>query len=106
MFPFLCQKCLPPDTKAVYTPDYDKPPLPCNPGNSPKSTHLFVAEQLLYLSCNLSKANVPVNPVTAVELTALSSHITLQHLFESIMLGSQFHKGCRNKDFPNWGVDA
>lgn len=74
-------------------------PFSATPADSPRSTHLFVAEQLLNLSCNLSKVIVPLNPATAVEFTALSSNIKPQHLFEYIMLGSQFYKGCRNKEF-------
>lgn len=43
--------------------------FPATLANSPRSTHFFVVQQLLNLSCKLSKRNVPLNPVTTVELT-------------------------------------
>lgn len=81
-------------------------PFPATLANSPRSTHLFVIEQLFNLSCKLSKANVPLNPVTAVELTVYQAILDCSISLSILCWAASSTKAVRNKDFPDWDVDA
>lgn len=77
-------------------------PFPATLANSPRSTHLFVAEQPLNLSCNLNKASVPLRLLWNSQL--YQAILDCSNL-SILCWANSFTKAAERRSFPDWAVD-